>query len=90
MVYNTIMEISMKEFTVIAYEKEDGESPVEDFINVIDSTAAYNLQALVRVLFHYNNDYSTEFLERCSRLLAFVLGISEDKARDKEVLNMQI
>ena len=23
----------MTEFTVIAYEKEDGESPVEDFIN---------------------------------------------------------
>lgn len=49
--------------------------------NGIDSTPAYNLQALVRILFQYQNDYSTEFLERCSRLLAFVLGISEDKAR---------
>jgi hypothetical protein len=26
----------MAEFTVIAYEKEDGESPVEDFINGLD------------------------------------------------------
>ena len=26
----------MAEFKVIAYEKEDGESPVEDFINSLD------------------------------------------------------
>lgn len=26
----------MTEFTVIVYEKEDGESPVEDFINGLD------------------------------------------------------
>jgi hypothetical protein len=26
----------MAEFTVIVYEKEDGESPVEDFINGLD------------------------------------------------------
>jgi hypothetical protein len=26
----------MAEFIVIAYEKEDGESPVEDFINGLD------------------------------------------------------
>lgn len=26
----------MTEFTVIAYEKENGESPVEDFINGLD------------------------------------------------------
>ena len=26
----------MAQFTVIAYEKENGESPVEDFINSLD------------------------------------------------------
>lgn len=46
--------------------------------NGIDSTPAYNLQALVRILFQYQNDYSEEYLGKCSRLLAFILGISEE------------
>ena len=33
MPYNAITGRNMTEFTVIAYEKENGESPVEDFIN---------------------------------------------------------
>lgn len=36
MPYITISGRRMTEFTVIAYEKEDGESPVEDFINALD------------------------------------------------------
>ena len=35
MPYNSIRGKHMTEFTVIAYEKEDGESPVEDFINAL-------------------------------------------------------
>lgn len=49
--------------------------------NGIDSTPAYNLQALIRILFLYNNDYSEDFLKRCSVLLAFVLGVSEETVR---------
>ena len=50
MVYNTIMEISMKEFTVIAYEKEDGESPVEDFINALDVKMRAKMYGLLSIL----------------------------------------
>ena len=36
MPYNLIERKGMNEFTVIAYEKENGEVPVEDFLNSLD------------------------------------------------------
>ena len=48
--------------------------------NGIDSTPAYNLQVLIRILFQYNNDYPEEFLNKCFILLLLVLEISEEIA----------
>ena len=36
MPYNLVKKINMTSFTVIAYEKENGEAPVEDFLNSLD------------------------------------------------------
>ncbi len=40
----------MTEFTVIAYEKEDGESPVEDFINGLDVKMRAKMYGLLSIL----------------------------------------
>ena len=40
----------MTEFTVIAYEKENGESPVEDFINGLDVKMRVKVYGLLSVL----------------------------------------
>ena len=40
----------MAEFTVIAYEKEDGESPVEDFINGLDVKMRAKMYGLLSIL----------------------------------------
>lgn len=40
----------MTEFTVIAYEKEDGESPVEDFINALDIKMRAKMYGLLSIL----------------------------------------
>ena len=49
--------------------------------NGIDITPAYNLQALIRVLFGYKNQYNPEYLDKVNRLFALLLGLSEDVAR---------
>ncbi len=36
MPYDEVKEVTMTKFTVIAYEKETGEVPVEDFLNSLD------------------------------------------------------
>ncbi len=40
----------MIEFTVIAYEKEDGKSPVEDFINGLDVKMRAKMYGLLSIL----------------------------------------
>ena len=50
MPYNTIRVRHMIEFTVIAYEKEDGESPVEDFINGLDVKMRAKMYGLLSIL----------------------------------------
>ncbi len=50
MPYNTIRGKHMTEFTVIAYEKEDGESPVEDFINGLDVKMRAKMYGLLSIL----------------------------------------
>ncbi len=40
----------MTEFTVIAYEKEDGESPVENFINGLDVKMRAKMYGLLSIL----------------------------------------
>ena len=40
----------MAEFTVIAYEKEDGETPVEDFINGLDVKMRAKMYGLLSIL----------------------------------------
>ena len=50
MPYNAIRERHMTEFTVIAYEKEDGESPVEDFINALDVKMRAKMYGLLSIL----------------------------------------
>ena len=40
----------MAEFIVIAYEKEDGESPVEDFINGLDVKMRAKMYGLLSIL----------------------------------------
>jgi len=40
----------MIEFTVIAYEKEDGKSPVEDFINSLDVKMRAKMYGLLSIL----------------------------------------
>ncbi len=50
MPYNAIRGKHMTEFTVIAYEKEDGESPVEDFINALDVKMRAKMYGLLSIL----------------------------------------
>ena len=50
MPYNAIIGKHMTEFTVIAYEKEDGESPVEDFINALDVKMRAKMYGLLSIL----------------------------------------
>ena len=50
MPYNAIRGRHMTEFTVIAYEKEDGESPVEDFINALDVKMRAKMYGLLSIL----------------------------------------
>jgi phage-related protein len=50
MPYNAIRGKHMTEFTVIAYEKEDGESPVEDFINALDVKMRAKMYGLLFIL----------------------------------------
>ncbi len=40
----------MVQFTVIAYEKENGESPVEDFINSLDMKMRAKVYGLLSIL----------------------------------------
>ena len=40
----------MRDFTVIAYEKEDGETPVEDFINGLDVKMRAKMYGLLSIL----------------------------------------
>ena len=49
MPYNTITGRNMTEFTVIAYEKEDGESPIEDFINGLDVKMRAKMYGLLSI-----------------------------------------
>lgn len=53
--------------------------------NGIDITPAYNLQALIRALFGYRNNFDFEYLEKVNRLFAFLLGISEEVARSQNI-----
>lgn len=46
--------------------------------NGIDSTPAYNLQALIRVLFQYRNMFDESYLKKVYRLFSLILGISEE------------
>ena len=50
MPYNVIVGGNMKKFTVIAYEKEDGESPVEIFINSLDIKMRTKMYGLLTIL----------------------------------------
>jgi len=45
----------MTEFTVIAYEKEDGESPVENFINGLDVKMRAKMYGLLSILQEQGN-----------------------------------
>lgn len=46
--------------------------------NGIDSTLAYNLQALIKILFQYQNNFDEEYLKKVYRLFLLILGISEE------------
>ncbi len=45
--------------------------------NGLDITPAYNLQAMIRVLFGYSNNYNSDFLAKIYRLYSLLLTISE-------------
>ena len=49
--------------------------------NGIDSTPAYNLQALIKILFQYQNKFDEEYLKKVYRLFSLILGISEEIAK---------
>ncbi len=49
--------------------------------NGIDLTPAHNLQALIRVLFQYQNTFHEEYLRKVYRLFSLILGISEEIVR---------
>lgn len=46
--------------------------------NGIDSTPSHNLQALIRVLFQYQNMFNEKYLRKVYRLFLLLLGISEE------------
>ncbi len=46
--------------------------------NGIDSTPAYNLQALIKILFQYQNNFDEKYLKKVYRLFSLILGISEE------------
>lgn len=45
--------------------------------NGIDITPAYNLQAMIRILFGYSNKYNDAYLAKVHRLYSLILAISE-------------
>ncbi len=49
--------------------------------NGIDITPAYNLQSMIRILFGYQNEFPTEYLDKVNKLFALILGISEEIAQ---------
>lgn len=53
--------------------------------NGIDLTPAHNLQALIRVLFQYQNTFHEEYLRKVYRLFSLILGISEEIVRSLNI-----
>ena len=80
MPYNTITGRNMTEFTVIAYEKEDGESPIEDFINGLDVKMRAKMYGLLSIGYRISSEIQYPYLTRrsaCRSACPAECGISE-------------